>query len=360
MNHLLELNSYKATLSQKMVGFLEELRQATAWRSHWSADVYGRLIELVPRGKLLRGAQVIHAYRLTARSTPVPVSEIPESVWLAAIALELAHNALLIHDDIIDRDLKRRGYPSMHAQYLDRFELSQPQDSLHLAESLAICVGDVALFSSFQALAKAEQVHPEKASLVALYTQEYIGVGYAEMEDTLFGAQVALPSQEAVISMQLHKTGRYSLSLPLLMGLELAGVEASLKTKMNSLSELLGLIYQIKDDELGLFGSEAETGKPVGADIREGKKTLYLLAFFERADQETAKHARHLFGNSSITPEEITWVQTQLHETGAVAHVAAQVQELSEQVTAQVAALAHPELTEFITQLMGYLLKRKQ
>ena len=74
-----------------------------------------------------------------------------------------------------------------------------------------------------------------------------------------------------------YKTGRYSFSLPLLAGAMLADAPAELRGKLETFGESIGLLFQIRDDELGLFGDERELGKPVGSDVREGKKTHHLL-----------------------------------------------------------------------------------
>jgi geranylgeranyl diphosphate synthase type I len=87
--------------------------------------------------------------------------------------------------------------------------------------------------------------------------------------------------------------------------------------RLERLGEYLGVLFQIRDDELGLFGAERELGKPVGSDIREGKMTLYLAELKKRAEPETRMRLERIFGNRSIGEPEIAFVREKLERLGA-------------------------------------------
>src|SRR5205085_11682699 len=85
---------------------------------------------------------------------------------------------------------------------------------------------------------------------------------------------------------------------------------------LESLGEDLGLIYQIKDDELGLFEDEKTTGKPKGSDIRENKKTLLRFYLFKNASDNLSSLLKKSFGNSNITKEEVDALQISIKKSG--------------------------------------------
>ncbi|MBT3274684.1 MAG: polyprenyl synthetase family protein, partial [Spirochaetales bacterium] len=84
----------------------------------------------------------------------------------------------------------------------------------------------------------------------------------------------------------------------------------------------LGILFQLKDDEIGLFGREEETGKPVGSDIREGKKTLFYHYLFSACGVDDAKRLRGIFGNQDSSAEDIDYALRLMEETGARKKVA--------------------------------------
>ena len=85
---------------------------------------------------------------------------------------------------------------------------------------------------------------------------------------------------------------------------------------MEELGKYLGIIFQIKDDEIGLFGEEKEIGKSVGGDIKEGKKTLYYLYLFDKALGADLKRLRKIFGNRNITRGDILFVREMIKKLG--------------------------------------------
>ena len=72
----------------------------------------------------------------------------------------------------------------------------------------------------------------------------------------------------------------------------------------------MGLIFQLKDDELGLFGDEAALGKPVGSDIRQGKKTLHSLLLSRRVSPRENRRLDKIFGNPTATADDIAYARS--------------------------------------------------
>jgi geranylgeranyl diphosphate synthase type I len=98
--------------------------------------------------------------------------------------------------------------------------------------------------------------------------------------------------------------------MPLSLGADLAGADDSTLEVLGRIGELAGLVFQIKDDELGLFGDEESLGKPVGSDIREGKKTLYYSFLLARCQGKDRKNVEALFGSPEISREDIDFIRS--------------------------------------------------
>jgi geranylgeranyl diphosphate synthase type I len=272
----------------------------------FDADVLRRLKEYVVRGKLLRGALVFLGYEAARGpqfSEPDPKAE--RRCLAAAAAMELTQSFLLIHDDIMDKDDVRRGVPSLHRQYRELARERGVEDADHLGVSLGICVGDVGVFLAMELLAQADP------ALLGTYARELNLVGLAQMDDVFFGQAPEEPTVDRIIQVYRFKTGRYTFSLPLVLGAALAGADTRTQEALARFGEELGVVFQIKDDEIGLFGEEEHIGKPAGSDISANKKTVFRqLLIAADAPAETMA----LFGRPSLSKEQVETVRRSVHD----------------------------------------------
>lgn len=220
---------------------------------------------------MIRGSLVLLGYALFS-------SHSTEHVIDAGCAMEFFQSGLLIHDDIMDCDETRRGSPTMHVQYRTDCHLSGSRKPQHGGEALAICSGDICFFLGQECFSKSllHLVSVKAASrLISFSASELAKVGFAQMQDVRWGLNSSTPSESEVNNMYRYKTARYTFSMPLVTGALFAGADQDLNL-LETFGESLGIAFQLKDDDLGLFGNEQELGKPTGSDIREGKKTLFM------------------------------------------------------------------------------------
>ena len=176
--------------------------------------------------------------------------------------------------------------------------------------------------------------------LLAITSHELTLVGLAQMGDVHNGGvaiDVGLPE---IIQLYRFKTGRYTFSLPLMAGAICAGAAAANLPVLGELGELFGIIFQIKDDDLGLFGTTARTGKPVGSDIREDKKTLHRHYLFERGGQAELKDFRAIFGHRSATETEIQLILHRMEVLGVREHIDAELDVYAERARGLIGKLA--------------------
>lgn len=264
-------------------------------------ELMARILDYASRGKMLRGSLVHLGAALFGEAGAAGVAE-------TAAAMELFQAGLLIHDDIMDRDDRRRGGPSVHAAYAAEAAAAFAEDPRHLGESLAICAGDVCFFEAIRLFSAVAGNSPAAAPLLSLVGGELSVVGLAQMADCRFGDLPAEPSEHEILAMYRGKTARYSFSMPLAAGATLAG-RADAREALFRIGDLAGLAFQLRDDEIGLFGDAERTGKVTGSDIRENKKTLWRSRLLAAAGSEERKRLLAIYGNTEISAAEVEHVR---------------------------------------------------
>jgi len=289
---------YRPAVARTLKAYLRQ--QATQPGPSWQQDTAGRLLSSAAEGKLLRGSLVCHAYNVCSGQKP------SEAVLNTAAALELAHASLLIHDDVIDRDETRRHQPALHRQYRDLFKTSA--EAVHLGYGLAICAGDMALFMAFELLGRVPT--PSTASSLSVLMARELAVTCAgQMQDIYLTAQPAVPPKREIYAMMRAKTAGYSVALPLVAGARLAGSSMAIEQRLQAIGMAAGTLFQIRDDELGAIGLSKQIGKPVGADIREGKKTLLYYYLWRASSPTERRQLTAIFGNAEASVADIALVQ---------------------------------------------------
>jgi geranylgeranyl diphosphate synthase, type I len=279
-----------------------------------SADAARRLGGFATRGKMVRGGLLVLGWRMHGgEAGPVP----RQVVLRAAAALELLHSALLVHDDIMDGDRLRRGEPTVHARYEDEARRARAGDPVRAGTALGISAGDLAIFTALDEIAALDVDPGLGIALARQVGRELALVGAGQFEDVSLGVERRWPSRAEVLAVYTYKTARYTFSLPLSCGALLAGARPAQVARLERFGELLGTVFQVLDDDLGMFGSEGDTGKPVGADIREGKKTLLALEILRRAGRAERRRIEPLFGKRNLGRRDLDAVREAAERTGA-------------------------------------------
>lgn len=263
--------SHKKDIDAHLVAFLKQKRASLSRIHHLGGDIIDRLVPFTTSGKTTRGSLAVYIHSLfTKRRSP--------GIYDAAAALELFHSGLLIHDDIMDNDTLRRGKESIWAQY------RRVSRDTHIGISQAINAGDLCFFLAQELFAD--------SNLLPFVSNELTYVAIAQMQDVanLHGKFV---TKDDVLSLYRYKTARYTFSLSMTVGAMVAGAAKQHRTSLTRLGESLGLLYQIRDDELSVSGDSAVTDKPVGSDERNRKQTLATLLNSEELGDLKSTHIQH-------------------------------------------------------------------
>lgn len=315
---------------EQIDAFLNALLRDRIAQAEKISDDYAQLwrsIEslLQAGGKRLRPYVIFLAYTLDGRKSDI------ETIIPAAAAQELLHMAMLIHDDIIDRDQIRYGVKNVTGQYDDLYKqhISDPIERRHFSNSAAIMAGDLLIAEAYSLIQQCNVDAPHITKAQAVLSKAIFGVVGGELLDTE-SAFRPFDTVDALLIAQ-QKTASYSFVGPLIMGASLA--DASLETiaGLRAFGSALGVAYQLQDDLLGAFGDEAITGKSNSGDIVEGKHTHLIEQFYQRADAARVAEFNTIFKNNHANDRAIERARQLLIETGAVQAVQMAIDELAGQ-----------------------------
>lgn len=334
--------------------FIKKKMREFSGVNFWGKDALGRLLPFVQSGKMIRSGLVCLGYEVSrGKSSSI--------VFPAAAAVEFIQTALLIHDDIIDRDKYRRGLPSLYYQYAQRGEHEGVADPIHFGQGMAICLGDIGFFLAFELFSELRVPIAIKESITRLWSQELCYVGLAQMQDLYYGETRTDITVQDILKLYLYKTARYSFSLPLKTGAILADGDPNLLAGLERCGHAFGLLFQIMDDELGLYGSEKELGKPVGSDLKECKKTLHYHYLRQKAGIEDVERFEKICGNDSLSLSMVQEVRDMMKKYGVDEAIAKRMDGLQKELKKEIAALdISDKYRDTLYELLDFSLKRKK
>lgn len=263
----------------------------------------------------------------------------------AGASLELMQSYLLIQDDWMDQDDERRGGPSVHVA------LARARGDARLGASLAILAGDIACSIGWELLASAPFPAHRLREALALYSAMHFDVVCGQQLDLLGHADVALTHK--------LKTGSYTVRGPLRLGSLLADANPAQLDALDRFGEPLGIAFQLRDDLLGAFGAHDAVGKPVGNDLRAGKRTS--LAAEAQAALTGADRAlfERVFGNAAATDADVRRVTDALGASGVRARVEARIAQAETDARAVLAAAPFAQAgKDMLADLADLLTKR--
>lgn len=289
-----------------------------------AAEAYGQEFSLLWQhaarhalgGKLVRPALMVEAYdALVAAAPERGDGERPSRTTLVRLAasIELLHYSFLLHDDVIDGDLMRRGRPNLIGALLqdrDQTHPETPDAALHWARTGGILMGDLLLSAAHQIFARAPLAHETRLRMLDLLDHTITESVAGEQTDVGLSDGVVMPDLGTILAMTAHKTATYSFELPLRAAAILAGATPPVESALTSAGRHLGLAFQLQDDLLSTFGDPAEHGKDPYSDLREGKQTVILA------------YARMTSAWPSIEPA-LTTGELDIAEAGRVARLLA-------------------------------------
>lgn len=344
---------YTPKIEEALIKFIDsEINYARSLGS-FHEEYYSNLKEFLLRGgKRLRPLAFIMAYR--------GVGGVDEAASIeASLCVELLHNSSLIHDDIIDRDETRRGGPTFHAKYREWHRaLGARRSSKHFGVSLGILGGGLLFNLGFKSLLYSKFSKELLDRALKLYVEAYQQLIEGVLMDIHHSLRRQVSEEDYLRMVSLKTAALFEKSI--LIGATLGGAsEAQLKA-LKEYAILSAQAFQVRDDIIGLFGEE-EIGKPVGSDVREGRRTVLIIKSLERAYEKDAVKLKSLLGKEELTKEEVEEVRRIVRETGALdyAHELSGrlVKMAKERLRGAKPSLTEPALT-FFEELSDFFIQR--
>jgi geranylgeranyl diphosphate synthase type I len=269
----------------------------------------------------------------------------------AGAALEVLHAFALFHDDVMDDSATRRGRETVHRRFArDLAEMGGVGEPRRFGEGVALLIGDVAHVYADSLLLGAEP------SVWALWNELRLELNVGQLLDVL-GSARRERRLEVAERICRYKSGKYTIERPLQLGAVLAAPDDGDRwlAPLSAYGLPLGDAFQMRDDVMGAFGLTADTGKPVGDDLREGKPTPLLATAVARATA-AQREVLDLVGGP-LDAAAVARVQQAIVDTGAMEVMEARIAALRDEAIASLDALPAPpavraelaELAVFVT-----------
>jgi geranylgeranyl diphosphate synthase type I len=345
------VRALRSRVQRVLDGFLDRQREILGSASADLLPLVEATVDLLAGGKRLRPAFCYWGWRGAGKP------DRPEIVSAAA-CLELFHAAALVHDDLMDESDTRRGMPSAHRRFAAlHSDAGWHGDADRFGGATALLLGDLCLGWSDELLHASglsdEAVRRGRPVFERMRT-ELMGGQYLDVLEQATGGLRPGSQAERARRVIRYKSAKYSVEHPLLLGGTLAGASPRVLAAYSHYGLALGEAFQLRDDVLGVFGDPAQTGKPAGDDLREGKRTLLVAYAHERASPAQASEIETLLGDRELDGAGIDRLREIIVSTGALARVERLVADLVDRSTAaldaaEIAAEARTALRSLIT-----------
>jgi len=255
----------------------------------------------------------------------------PKMAIPAAAAVEIFHTWTLVHDDIIDRDDLRRGSATVHKHFHEEGKRDFPElsdeDAFHYGTSVAVLAGDIQHGWGISMMAELTEEHglaPEVAiHLIERLDNEVLNLLVdGEVLDVQF-CHVPLEelTREEIENMLWKKTGvlyRYCAEAGGMIGMGKVDIEEPKLKALSDFSSQCGIAFQLQDDLLGVIGDSNMTGKPVGNDIREGKRTSLVHFAYANSNESEKEIISRTLGNQNADEKDVKKVISILDNRGGI------------------------------------------
>ncbi|MFW6383479.1 MAG: polyprenyl synthetase family protein [Nanoarchaeota archaeon] len=302
------LNLYRNKINEELKNYFKNI--STSEYRQTGKEIIEDIKEFTLRGgKRVRAILVIFGYKAYGGKNI-------DEILKVAIAVELMQSFLLVHDDIIDRDEKRRGRTTLHKLYEKRYSgiTNNPEK---LGNDLAIIAGDIASVMGQEIIQEASFDDSIKLKAIKIFNRAIIRTCVGQALDVI-STHKEDSSEEEIEAIHRLKTSTYTFQAPLMLGAVFSGAKDDKIEALKKFASPLGKAFQIKDDIIGVFGDEEKIGKPIGSDIREGKKTLLISKAITHANKEEREFIKKILRKPINTQQEILSVKRIIEETGSL------------------------------------------
>ncbi|MDO8340292.1 MAG: polyprenyl synthetase family protein [Candidatus Burarchaeum sp.] len=332
------------TYGKEITEYIEELAPAVEAemekvmpRDKKPAEVYSLLWEILDRGgKRFRPALCLLCCEAVGGKQ--------EKALPVAAAIELFHNLTLIHDDIEDNSLLRRGKPCLHIEY---------------GIPLALNAGDGLFMMNWNSLLKiklpAEQTLEVQKILTAAYSRVMEGQG---MELSWRREDEWDIREKNYLEMAERKTGAL-IGAACEAGAYIGKGTPRQRMGLKNFGEEVGVAFQIQDDILNLMGEEKKYKKEIGGDITEGKRTLIVIDALETLHNSKRRQLLKILSSQTRDKRMLAWVISTLEKNGSIEKAQKFAKDLAMKAKKELGVLPQGPAKAKLMELANFLVDRK-
>ncbi|MFI5193706.1 MAG: polyprenyl synthetase family protein [Chitinophagales bacterium] len=315
----------QSILREELVVFEKKFREAVKSQ----APLLDRIMRFIVnrKGKQIRPMFVFLSARLCG--------QINESTYRAASLVELLHTATLVHDDVVDESLERRGFFSTYALWKNKVSVLVGDYLLAKGLLLSLDHDDFRILQllsgAVRKMSEGELMQMEKARSLNLDEAVYFDI---------------IRNKTASLLASSCAAGAFSTS-----------GDEQLTEKLSRFGEAVGIAFQIKDD-LFDYGNE-QTGKPSGNDLKEKKLTLPLIYTLNKAEKPLRRELIYIIKNQNRNPEKIKYVLKQVIQAGGIRYATEKMNQYRDEALSILYGFEDSEVRKGLEELVRFTTDRK-
>ena len=261
--------------------------------------------------------------------------EVNESTYRAASLVELLHTATLVHDDVVDDALERRGFFSVYALWKNKVSVLVGDYLLAKGLLLSLDNNDFRtlqlLSTAVRQMSEGELLQMEKSRSLNLDESIYFEIVKSKTASLLASACAA---------------GAWS-----------AGQDENITKQLHAFGENVGIAFQIKDD---LFDyATNDVGKPTGNDIKEKKLTLPLIYTLNNTDKETRRKIIYIVKNENRNKKKLSYVLDAVSKSGGIEYTIERMEQYKQQALTILHQFPESPIREGFEDLVNFVTDRK-
>lgn len=322
---------FSQCISSEIVRFEETFEQILRTRVPLANNVIRYFLDR--KGKQLRPRITL----LTAKM--IHMDELPQSTIYGAVALELLHNASLMHDDVVDMSEQRRGDATINKVWDNK---------------VAVLMGDFFLSKCLAASNATGSLAVSK-----ILSDMVTRLSEGELEQ-LANMRTRMLSEEAYFSVISGKTASL-FSACMQVGAYSVNADAEVVRRVAEIGERMGLIFQIRDDIFDYFPTNDEVGKPTGHDIMEGKVTLPLLYALQHASADESNRMKRLLNdNEVLSADQVAQLVDFAKAMGGIEYAQAKMKKIAFETKSLLQTFPASVYRDVLSDLVDYFIERSK
>jgi geranylgeranyl diphosphate synthase type I len=260
-----------------------------------------------------------------------------------AASVELLHNFTLVHDDVMDNDSLRRGHPTVHTKY---------------GTPIAIAAGDLLFSKVYESIIDySENIDIHRVlSCVKSVTKATVILCEGQVLDLSYPNTENISEDDYIFMVEGKTSALFKACAE--VGALVGGASENQVESLGKAWWDAGVAFQLIDDVLGVTADEKTLGKPVGSDIREGKKTLIMIHALNNSNSAQRKKLLKTLGNHSSTKKEISDTMVLLNEIGSIDYTINKAVEYSTSAITSHKGLPESQAKNDLIELIDFFVQR--